>query len=353
VLPEELAAELEQLFAAVAVPFPVGHPEDVLYQIEEPRQQLVHYGTFAYLRGDYPLLQDIYRRAAQYPATQLHLAAVMLPMAVGFGDWDQFRQIRDKLRPLAGYPNTASEFAELILAGTYIGSCNPSRISQTAAWIRNGESAISPYLGLPTALTRANYYLATGDYRSMLGTTTTALTLLKLIYQGMGTGRNCGVDQQIASLLSVEISLRYRHALALHHLDQKAQAEQALLAAMQSSLPLGFITPLAEVLPRFGGLADRIMRQHFPDSHDPVLTLAAKLVPNWLAFKNEHPRRPVRLEARDLEIAYRAAHGESAEAIASDLYLSPRTVNNRISVLSDKVPADGSTPRKRLEAYLK
>jgi DNA-binding NarL/FixJ family response regulator len=134
------------------------------------------------------------------------------------------------------------------------------------------------------------------------------------------------------------------------HLGAADQARHELLRAMELGLPNGFVTPFAETLPKFGGLTEILLRKHWPQHLDQVISLSQTCIPNWLTLKNSLPDAKLfaSLSPTELEIAYCAARGDTARLISKRFGLSEGSINNKLQVIYDKLAITTSPPRKAL-----
>ena len=93
---------------------------------------------------------------------------------------------------------------------------------------------------------------------------------------------------------------------------------------MHSYLPLGIISPFAEVIPQFGGLLERLLVQEYPEQSAAVLGLWKKTVTGWFSFHNRFTKDNITLilNLRELQMAMLSVQGISNKEIARRFYLS-------------------------------
>lgn len=330
-----LDAELHQLLEN-AYAEPTGEdPISIAASHQDETLRIVAIDGVNYLLGDFGGVKRIFQQL-ESEAAKLVVADITLAAAISAGDFHFYHELVDWLEQITadGDSPGAAALAELQLAVWQAGAIKPDAV---APWIKSGDfSALHPKMRLVACLRRAEYFLGVQDYPMLLATTQTAIALLD--------------PKDAPNQWATEIFLRIRCAIAYQHLGQLADARAVLAEAMDLSLPWKFITPFAETLHKLGGLTEALLTEKYPDLLKPVGTLFRELIPGWTALKNDADRARLvkKLTPRELEIAYCAARGETAQEIAKKYHLSVGTVRNIIQSIYDKFLITSHPPRKEL-----
>jgi len=337
---DEFAAKLAGLIQAAYVPYPKDDPDAVLFTISHPIARQFYAAELAYLRGDFDYIIKIYRQFADDKPAQLAVAPTVILGAISLGDGATHREIAKTLRTIieSDAPPQVKTYAEFSLA---VGNLGAHLAFKIPKWVVSGDfSNVYPGARLSACALRAKYFEVIGDYPVMLTTAQTALAMLPYdnTHQSSGT----------------EITLLMQCAIAQNHLGQSQAAAESCLAAIDLALPHRFITPIAEVAVKVSGPLDGLVRKQYPEFFEALVAQSGCLTHNWLTFKNRERQSHMarQLSARDLQIAYHAACGESTAAIAKKFALAPTTVNNRLSYICDKLHITDSSPRKALAAWM-
>lgn len=332
---QSLAADFAQVLAAASIPVPRGHPDAVLASAGGERIRRIHEGSLAYARGDFARTAHCFRQNEGDTAAQLCAAPLMIAAAISLGDYPLYAETETFLKDIVRTSGDAgvSAFAELALAGGYLGAMAPNMVPE---WLKAGDFSALPLPARPdAAYKRAKYFQCIGAYPSMLDVAQTALGLVQSAHE--------------ISFPATYLGLLC--AAACFAMDRLDEAKRWLLDAMRDNLPHGFIAPIAEVMPLFGGLAEQCLRAEYPAQYGAVTALWERAFANWLAFHNRFTKENITLilPLRDYEMALLAARGVPYAEIAKKYGVSPGRLQNIMQEICEKLYISS---KKELSQYI-
>lgn len=266
-----LSSQFAHVLAEISIPTPQDYPDAILDGVRETRVRYIHEGALAYARGDFARAIQCYRQNEGDEAAKLCASSIALVAAISLGEHPVYLEIEAFLKGIVEKyaSNEVSAYAQLALSGGYLGGMVPSLIPD---WLKNGDFSVLPAGAKPdAAYKRAKYYQCIGDHKSSLITAQMARSL-------------CCPEGEISFPCTY---LTLLAAAACFALEQVEEAEQYLLMAMRMNLPSGFITPLVEYLPLFGGLMERLLEREYPESLAPIRNQWGSTFNNWISFHNQ------------------------------------------------------------------
>jgi hypothetical protein len=287
----------------------------------------------AYLRGDFAQVLQLFSKL-ELPVEQIVVAQWALPAAISQGDWPFYSKVLALVEPATSNDAEPGVFAygQLILATGHLGG------KMMPQWLVDGDLSVLPVpIRFEAARMRADYLAYRSQHAESLLVAETALHLMSAVVPK-------------THLTGTEIYLRLHCAAACDVLGRTDDAEAWLLSAMELALPNGFFTPFADKVVQLRGLLGPVLKKHYPQYYEPVLALAGRTVPNWVAFRDFTHPKPVarRLSVQDLEILNCVINGMTATEVARRFHLSVGSVHNRMRGIYQKLGIDSSTPRKEL-----
>ncbi len=333
-----LSSDLEYAVTATHTSATADDPYAVLDTVSEERLRRIHEGALAYARGDFERTMLCFRQNEGDGAAQLCAASLTIAAAISTGDYPLYVEIESFLKNIiqTNGNSDVSAFAELALAGAYLGAMAPKMIP---AWLKDGDFNALPSQARPdAAYKRAKYFQCVGDYKSMLAIAQTARVF-------------CHVEHEISF---PDTYLTLLCAAACFVLGDEGGAELYLLDAMKRNLPHGFITPFAELIPLFGGLIEKLLEREYPDRAGAVLGQWRRTFTNWITFHNRFTKDNITkiLPLRDYEMALLAARGVPYAKIAEHFNISEGRLKNIMHEICEKLFISGRSRRKELAKFI-
>lgn len=319
-----LSEELAHLLAATTVPMPIHNPDAILNELREERLSLQYEAELSYLRGDFARVMRCYDKTEGDEAARLRASLAAVAAAISLGEYPAYLQIEAYLKRHAdiGRGSDSSAIAELALASVAV---SVSARKMVPGWLAEGDfSAFGPQVKPPHLhFLRAKYLMCTGKYEIALAVAQTALTF-------------CAQEQGITYS---EIYLRVVCAIACHCLGREDDAARRLLEAMRIALPHGFITPFAEHVGDFGGLAEKCLEQEFPHCCNVVIEQWKRTVKNWVTFHNHFTKDNITLilSLRECHLAQMVARRVPYAKIAAQYGISVGRLKNIMLEIYEKL----------------
>ena len=292
-------------------------------------------GGMAYLRGDFEKVMQIYHDAGSDDEVRLRVASLGMAAAISLGEYSLYLEIETYLKGVA--QNTEVEgvaaIAELLLASGRIAAMAPRTVPD---WIKQGDfSRLFEGVRLDAIYLRAKYFQCVGDYTSMLAVAQTTLSLCDVLQEYTHPG----------------LYLKMLCATACYYLHRVDEATKWLLDALHSGLPYGFTTPFAELLPLFGGVLERLIKQEYPEYFTIIYTQWERTYNNWLIFHNRFTEANLSLilSLREQEMVFLAARGIPRKEIAAQFHLS---LSRQKAIMNDIYAKLGINSRRELSKYV-
>jgi DNA-binding CsgD family transcriptional regulator len=315
---------------------PVDSPDAILDVVNEERLRLHYEAELAYLRGDFELIKQYYRKTEGDDASRIRACSVTIAAAISTGDYPFYSEIENFLKGIV--KTTCDEgviaFAELCLSNACLSALAPNMAPD---WLKNGDFAtLHSKLKPDAAYKRAKYFQSLGQFNSMLAIAETALA-----YSGSGK----------REITFHDIYFRVVCAIACCFLDRKDQAKRWLSESLEIALPHGFITPFAESVPNFGGLLQKLLEREYPAYVDTITKQWESTFPNWLSFHNHFTKNNITLilSLQEYQMAKLAAQEISFKQIAEQFHISLGTLNNKMQIIYKKLSING---KKELSQYI-
>ena len=303
-----LSAYLERMLDTSNVPAPDGSLDEAMVAIGDDNWTTYSECGLSYLRGDFASTKNLYIKTEGNDLTRLQSASVAIGAAISLGDYPFYTEIEEYLQRIID--NAEDEkvlaYAELALSSAYIGAFAPNMAPE---WLKNGDfTHIYKGARAEASYRRAKYFQSIGDYVSMLSVAQTTLAFMDPLSLSVYPG----------------CYLKLMCALAYYHMGREEEAEKWLRDTMSSCFKYDLISPFAEVLPLFGGMAEEMLKREYPKYHDSVLNLWKAIFANWTAFHNQFTKNNIThiLTLREYEMALLAARGYSVKKIAEKFNLS-------------------------------
>lgn len=331
-----LSSALAQIIEATSVPLPAHNPDAILKIVKEEKPRLQYESELAYLRGDFPRAMLCYAKTEGDEAARLRASLVAVAAAISLGDYPAYLEIEAYLKSFvgAGSGSDSSAIAELALASIAVSAAAPNMVP---GWLKDGDFSAFPAEAKPQYMhyLRAKYFMCIGKYEIALAVAQTALAF-------------CAQEWGI---MFPEIYLRVVCALACHCLGREDEARRRLLEAMQIALPHGFITPFAELVADFGGLAEQCLEEAFPDCFDAVIGQWKCTVKNWITFHNHFTKDNITsiLSLREYHLALLVARRVPYATIAKQFNISVGRLKNIMLEIYEKLFISG---RDELAQYV-
>ena len=333
-----LATALEEFIAATAAPLPKDNPDSVFDLIPEQYTNLRLYVEcyIAWMRGDYERSKECYRNITGDEAIKLRASTTAVAAAVGLGDYPFYQEIEAYCKGIikADMGALATSYAEYALAIVYVSA---SVTEMIPSWMKEGDFSVFPMsMRQDVMCLRMRYLLSLKKYESVLDAVQTALAF---------------VDSKAGTLPHAGIYLRVTYAVACCALGRLDEARDYLRRVMRDCLPIGFISPLMEHSPLFGGLLEQILEREFPAYYDSVTGQAKLVINHWIEFHNLFTKDniPLILSPRELHITQLAARGVPDAEIAGRLHISVGRLKAVKNEIYGKLYVKN---RKELSAYI-
>jgi len=322
-----LSSELARISKAVRVSVPRINPDRVMETASEERFRLIYEIAFTYARGDFERAICCYHELEGDDAAKLCACTIAIGAAISTGDYPLFIEIESYLKGIVGanISDDVTAYAQLALAGGYLGATAPNMVPD---WLKDGDfTALPPEAKPDAAYKRVKYFQCIGQYESMLTAAQTALTF-------------CDTEQEISLTC---LYLRLMCAVALHTLGRIEEAKRWLQDAMRIYLPIGLITPFAELIVVLGGLVEQCLEKEFPAYYDAAIKQWERTIPNWIKFHNRFTQENIMLilSRRDYEMATLAAQGVPYAKIAKQFNVSVGRLNNIMREIYEKLFISG------------
>lgn len=321
---QSLSSELARVIEATSLPMPAHNPDAILKTVKEEKLRLQYEGELAYLRGDFARTMRCYEKTQGDEAARLRASLAAVAAAISLGEYPAYLQIEAYLKRHAdiGRGSDISAIAEIALASVAV---SVSARKMVPGWLAEGDfSAFGPQVKPPYLhFLRAKYLMCTGKYEIALAVAQTALTF-------------CAQEQGITYS---EIYLRVVCAIACHCLGREDEAARRLLEAMRIALPHGFITPFAEHVGDFGGLAEKCLEQEFPHCCNVVIEQWKRTVKNWVTFHNHFTKDNITLilSLRECHLAQLVARRVPYAKIAAQYGISVGRLKNIMLEIYEKL----------------
>ena len=303
-----LPSDLAHLIQAFAIFMSRDKPYRILHAVSRERPRRIHEGALAYARGDFARTIECYRQSEGDNAAKLAASPFAIAAAISAGEYSFYTEVETFCKGIvqADIRSDVTAFAELSLATAYLGAGAPN---MAPGWLKDGDFTALPAQANPSAaFQRAQYFRWIGEPPSMLAVAQTALAF-------------CDSPQGTSFLGTY---YRMMCAAACYALSRTEDAKRWLLSAMRISLPHGFITPFAEMIPLFGGMLERSLEQEFPAQYSAVMKQWQRTFTNWIAFHNRFTRDNITLilSLREYQMALLAARGMPNADIAKRFHMS-------------------------------
>lgn len=330
-----LSAEFSYVIESTTMPMPADNPDAILKTIEEERLRIEYECELSYLRGDFEQVMHCFRKTEGDDAVKLRACPVAIAAAISMGDYRTYTEIDAYLKRCID-TNTGSEisaFADLALATASTGAIAPNMLPK---WLKEGDfSALPAQAKVDAIYKRTKYFLSIGRYKSAIATAQTALAL-------------CTTEQGITFH---DIYFRLICAVAYNAIESQDEAKRWLLDAMNISLPHGFVSPFAELVPAFGSLMELCLKESFPDYYDTIMGQCERTFKNWITFHNLFTKDNITLilSLREYHIAQLAARRVPYAEIAKQYNISVGRLKNIMLEIYEKLYISG---RNELAKYV-
>lgn len=316
-------SDLAYVIESAWIPAPHDKPDAIVDMVAEERLRILPKMGLAYARGDFEQIKRNFCALKGDEVIKLCACAVTIPAAISLGDYAFFREVETYLKGVAeANPSAAATaFAELILAGGYLGAGAPDMIPD---WLKNGDfSALPPRAKQNAAYMRVQYFRWQNNYELMLAVAQTSLAL-------------CASEQ---GLTYEETYLLLFSAAACCALGRHDDAKRYVLDALRKNMPHGFITPFVELAPLLGGLLERLLAQEFPAQQNAIMAQWKRTFVNWIAFHNHFTKDNITLilTLREYEIARLAARRVPYAQIAEQQCISVSRLKGIMDVIHGKL----------------
>jgi len=306
---KNLSSDLAEVIEATIKPMPRNDPDAILGSGTDERIRLHYESELAYLRGDFELVKQCYRKTDGDDVSRLRACSVTIAAAISTGDYPFYSEIESFLKDIvkATCDEGVISFAELCLSNACLSALAPNMAPD---WLKNGDFAtLHSKLKPDAAYKRAKYFQSLGQFNSMLAIAETAL-----VYSGSGK----------REITFHDIYFRVVCAIACCFLERKDQAKRWLSESLEIALPHGFITPFAESVPNFGGLLQNLLEREYPAYVDAITKQWESTFPNWLDFHNRFTKDNIALilSLRDYQMAQLVARRVPYKEIAEQFNIS-------------------------------
>lgn len=318
-----LTADLAEVVAATTMPMPSHDPDRILDLVSSERLRVQYEAELAYLRGNYKLAFNCYRKVTVNPVDKLRISSLAIAVAISTGDYPIYAEIEGYLKSLiqSEESEVITTFAEQALSTASVSTLAPNMAPD---WLKRGDySKVLPQ-ALPDAFyKRAKFYQCLEEFEAMLAVAQTALSTHTM--------------KEGISLPG--IYLRIMCIVASCALGREAEAKTLLLDALHAYLPHGFLTPFAESATSFGGLLEQCLLQEFPTHYEAVLKQWKMVFGNWIVFHNRFTKDNLTqiLSLREYHIALLVAQRVSYADIAERHSISVGRLKNIVQEIYRKL----------------
>jgi len=331
-----LASELYRFIEATTIPMPANDPDEIKAIVKDKKACRQYEAELAYLRGDFKKTLQCYFLTEGHDVAGLRASLVAIAAAISLGDYSAYLQIEAFLRnyKYGKCSRECASIAELAMASVAVNVAAPNMVPD---WLKAGDfSGCTPqtdrvYLNY----LRSKYLLNTGEYEIALAVAQTALAFC--INEG--------------EITLAEIYLHKIHALSLHRLGRNNEAKVQLLALMNKALPYGLITPFAESMSEFGGIAEKCLNEEYPECSRAIIDQWERTVKNWISFHNQFAKDNITmiLSLREIQLAQLVAHHVPYAEIAEEFNISVGRLKNIMLEIYEKLFISG---RHELAQYV-
>ena len=245
-------------------------PDTFINSLDDEMLRLQYEAEFSYLRGDFEHSVRCYRALSVNDLHKLRASSLAIASAISLGDYKLYEEIESFLTGIIERDEgpTITTYAEQALSCAYVGVFAPRMVPD---WLRDGDFSAVIYEARPDALyKRAKYFEGIQHYESML---TVAQSALSFFDDGKGH-------------LVPLIYLKTARILAYCLLDRVDEARKHLTEFIDSYLPYGFLTPLAESAMQLGPLLEQCLERRYPEYVKPIQAQWSQSIKNWIAFHN-------------------------------------------------------------------
>ena len=330
-----LLCSLSDILTTTTVPMPNNNPDAILDTIQEERLRLHFEAELAYLRGNFELTKECFRRTEGDDPSRIRACSVAIAAAISTGDYPFYLEVEGFLNGIIAVNanDELAAFAELCLSSAYTGALVPNMLPE---WMKRGDFSLLHERAKPDATyKRAKYYQCLGRFEAMLAIAETAHEF-------------CSPK---SGLTFHEIYFLVACATACFALERRDEARQWLLRAMHIALPHGFITPFAESATTFGNVLEQLLEREYPEYYDAIISQWKSTFTNWLTFHNHFTKDNIALilTMREYQIAQLAAWGTPFKKIAEQFHISLGTLNNNMQAIYQKLYING---KKELSEYI-
>ena len=305
------------------MPLPKGR-EQSLFPMDADEIQLKQFECeLAYVRGDFELVKNLFKDAAEDSPSKFYGSSVAIAAAISTGDYGFFDKVDNYLKNhIANNENIEiAKVAELFLATAPVSMFAPE---MAPVWLKNGDLSDIASDQKPFAFYLYGKYLQnTRQYTEMLAVAKTALAL-------------CASKTGFTLL---DIYLRILCACASCALNQRDKGRIYLTEALALGMPHGFINPFAEHAAGFGGLLEPLLEQNYPNLSIAVEEKWQQTFQNWVSFHNRFAKKHVAdiLTLQECHIAQLLVNGATYAEAAKHMHMSLGTLNNTVSVIYGKL----------------
>jgi len=311
---ESLQSALDHAIELVYDTWPSDDPYRKLETIGDEKLRLAVDAALAYMRGDFGHVKSCFAQAEESDAAKLLVSSTAIPAAISMGDYPFFLKAEHWLRGViqANRGIGVTAYAQYALSTGYMGAHAPDMIAE---WIKAGDfSDLHPLVRHEAMNRRIDYLNYLRRFESMLDTAQTATSLHSRSYTAL--------PEKEFSM--TEVNTRVRCAIACHCLGRLDEARRWLTGAMDKALPLGFITPFAEMITWLGDLVDQCLIQAHPTWRNAVIEQASRTITNWITFHNRFTKDNITLilTLRELGIATLAVRHVPYKDIARQYHVS-------------------------------
>lgn len=318
-----LSSDLAHVIASTVIPMPVNNPDAILDALSEERLRLIYKAELAYLRGDFEQVMRCYQKTEGDDAARLRICPLAIAAAISMGDYCAYTGIESYLRECieANKGSEISALAKISLATAAVSVAAPNMAPD---WLKAGDLGALPPQAKPNALyLRAKYFYCMGQFDAMLALAQTALAL----------------SSPEQGITTTDIYLKVTCAAACHALERENEAKAWLLEAMRLALPHGLITPFAETITAFGGLAEQCLEQEFPNCYEAVIEQWKRTWKFWTAFHNQFTKDNITLilSLREYHIALLVARRIPYAKIAGQYGISVGRLKNIMLEIYEKL----------------
>jgi DNA-binding CsgD family transcriptional regulator len=279
--------------------------------------------ALAYLRGDFESVKRRFLGIKAGGALKLCACPIAIVAAVSLGDYPFFSELEAYLKELvkANISGSVTAYAELALAGAYLGAGTPNMVPE---WLKTGDfNALPQNAKRNAAYMRVQYFRSQMNPELMLAVAQTTLAL-------------CADEHNFTF---EETYLLILCAAACNDLNREDEAEKYLLAAMRMNLPHGFVSPFAELATTLSTLTARCLEQEFPEYSQTVMGQWQQRIPSWIRFHNQFKEDIITsaLTLQEAQIARLVAQSVPFKKIAGQFNIAVKTLDNKVRIIYEKL----------------